>query len=621
MTNSKAYEHFQNKEFSTACNLWRESLTGNALQWPLQDELAIARKEIMQMTIPAAVRTDFIHQWEEIDVLFGLEKDEDILISELTDYAAIPFSAFIYDDFIFLSDERNHRLLKISLQSRVALEIGTKGQKPGTFWYPAGLEIIPSAISRTNDMLVCCDCWNHRLQFFSLNGDFIREIGHFGEESHQFKGPYDLAVTDDGHLWVSDRSNHRIKKLNLAGETIEIHGKQWDQEDIFGTTIEKIKHDILLEPIPIKLEYPGGIWMKGGNQVIISDRQYTHIALENGNMYSTYGNTGPIMPRNLTGDDHRLLVKDEVTNDLYCMASTGLPICRMSSDNLMLPLRNTCRVLTLDIDGRIRFYRFKSPEANKISSFLMTGCDDDVKKVELTIKACNESNVIPDNDILKILDELHDRRIYETLIVPLTDLWKRCGSTGTSCSDYIAEYVDITGGEFSTLSDKVFEQFKRYKGIQFNLSKSDHEKKAEADPIPNDLDWEFRQSGVQLDKNIFALILMVLRTSALFNRIYLELFDLVERAVLEKYAYFMLRLIHNAEIIQLSMDEVIITKMNISNIIAEIKETYLKLADMLWEREDYDSAFSAWEELLSIDPANKAVHERLEAVIKSENIS
>jgi len=574
MESSQAYKHLINKEFNLACQHWIASLQKNAFQLSVQNELALARKDIMQMDISAAAREDFVKQWELIDGWFGIEKDKDVLVADLANYSASPFSILIYDEYIYISDETNHRLLKIDMDGRIANEIGSKGQDPGKFWYPAGLEIIPSSISTTEDLLVCCDCWNHRLQIFSLSGDFKQLVGGFGEQAHEFKGPYDMAFSNDGCLWVADRANHRIKKVSLQGDTIEILGSAGrEDKEFFGTTIERIKHDILLETIPAKFEYPGGIWINDSDKVIISDRKYTFIELDGGKMRSYFGNTGPIMPRNLTGDHHRLLVKDEVTHDLYCISPTGFPICQINSDLLLFPLRNTCNFLTLDNNGRFSFYGFKKPETYMMPPLVnITSREYDLRMLEYSIKVYNENIELPDQGLEMIIEQIPADSLYDNIIFPVADLWVKRGTKYNGFSSYITEYINQTERELLSLSDKVFDLSNQQK---------------------------------------------ILHILAKFNRLFPAILGNCKKSIAMRYASFIIRLLDPSEFKFFNIVEFAVTNIYVSDIIAETKMNYLNLFNSFWDNKDYSNAFSGWEKLLSIDPANKAVHQRLKGIIDS----
>jgi DNA-binding beta-propeller fold protein YncE len=62
------------------------------------------------------------------------------------------------------------------------------------------------------------DTWNHRVQVFNSEGEFLAKVGRFGQSGGaiaaapgQFYGPRDVAVNEAGRLYVSDTGNKRVQ--------------------------------------------------------------------------------------------------------------------------------------------------------------------------------------------------------------------------------------------------------------------------------------------------------------------------------------------------------------------------------------------------------------------------
>ena len=49
-----------------------------------------------------------------------------------------------------------------------------------------------------------------RVSIFDENGRYIKSFGKRGHKDREFNGPYAIAVSDDGHVYVSDTLNDRI---------------------------------------------------------------------------------------------------------------------------------------------------------------------------------------------------------------------------------------------------------------------------------------------------------------------------------------------------------------------------------------------------------------------------
>lgn len=59
------------------------------------------------------------------------------------------------------------------------------------------------------------DYHNARIQIFSSAGVYLAQWGSFGNAIGQFYGPYGLATTRDGYLYIADSGNYRIMKYGL----------------------------------------------------------------------------------------------------------------------------------------------------------------------------------------------------------------------------------------------------------------------------------------------------------------------------------------------------------------------------------------------------------------------
>ncbi len=68
------------------------------------------------------------------------------------------------------------------------------------------------------------DTGNHRIVVFSPQGEMLLTWGEFGAEPGQFNEPWDVAVGPDGYIYVADTWNHRIQKFTPEGEFVTAWG-------------------------------------------------------------------------------------------------------------------------------------------------------------------------------------------------------------------------------------------------------------------------------------------------------------------------------------------------------------------------------------------------------------
>jgi len=63
------------------------------------------------------------------------------------------------------------------------------------------------------------DFYNHRIQKFSADGEFLTSFGAKGQGAGQFNHPIAVAVAGNGTVFVADFGNNRIQKWRPAGRT------------------------------------------------------------------------------------------------------------------------------------------------------------------------------------------------------------------------------------------------------------------------------------------------------------------------------------------------------------------------------------------------------------------
>ncbi len=127
---------------------------------------------------------------------------------------AAPMSMLLLDKSILLADTGNHRLVEFNLQGQqlqiIKLEdiikIGKKPPEPVALW----LE---------DDFLYWSDRANHQLcQMLWKNKKLVRCFGEYGENTNQFRFPFQLATDRDGYLYSVDVLNGRIQIFNSRGK-------------------------------------------------------------------------------------------------------------------------------------------------------------------------------------------------------------------------------------------------------------------------------------------------------------------------------------------------------------------------------------------------------------------
>jgi len=101
---------------------------------------------------------------------------------------------------------------------------GSAGSAPGQLLSPRGIKIGPDGF------VYVADAGNHRIQKFTASGQFVTAWGRESTIDTEmgipqgFFDPWDVAIAPDGTIYVADTWNHRIQRLDGAGNLINAWG-------------------------------------------------------------------------------------------------------------------------------------------------------------------------------------------------------------------------------------------------------------------------------------------------------------------------------------------------------------------------------------------------------------
>ncbi len=134
--------------------------------------------------------------------------------------------AFAPDGTMYVADTGLHQILHFSPDGQLLHRWGSfanvaEGEAPGgTFYEPWGIAVAPDG------SVFVADTWNHRIQKFTADGQFVTMWGFFGQgvAPEAFWGPRDLAFDSKGRLFVTDTGNKRIVIFDQNGNYIDEFG-------------------------------------------------------------------------------------------------------------------------------------------------------------------------------------------------------------------------------------------------------------------------------------------------------------------------------------------------------------------------------------------------------------
>lgn len=119
------------------------------------------------------------------------------------------------DDNLYITDQNNHRVQKVTPDGRPLLSFGSEGSGDGELDMPWGICIAPDG------SIFVADWRNDRIQQFSADGEFIATFGEPGGGDGQFSRPAGVAVDADGNIYVADWGNERVQALAADGSHLK----------------------------------------------------------------------------------------------------------------------------------------------------------------------------------------------------------------------------------------------------------------------------------------------------------------------------------------------------------------------------------------------------------------
>jgi uncharacterized protein (TIGR03663 family) len=163
------------------------------------------------------------------------------------------------DGSIFVVDSGNSRIVHLNADGSILSTFGERTAEnqfpadPGTFSEPWGAAVDDQGF------LYVADTWNHRIQKFDSQGNFVQEFGMGGLRSDGpdlFWGPRAIAVAGD-RLYITDTGNRRVAVFSTQGQ------------HLFDFSTEG----------PAGLDEPVGVAVDGEGRVFVADTWNMRVAV------------------------------------------------------------------------------------------------------------------------------------------------------------------------------------------------------------------------------------------------------------------------------------------------------------------------------------------------------
>ncbi|MEN9225530.1 MAG: NHL repeat-containing protein [Thermostichus sp. HHBFW_bins_43] len=136
------------------------------------------------------------------------------------------------DGSLYVADRADHRIRRITPEGEVTTVAGTgqAGSADGPA-EQAQLSQPTALVVEASGRIWIADQGNHRIRVLSPNGQLTTLSGQGAGyadgplEEARFQFPSGLALDTAGILWVADRENHRIRRLNPRGQVSTLAGQ------------------------------------------------------------------------------------------------------------------------------------------------------------------------------------------------------------------------------------------------------------------------------------------------------------------------------------------------------------------------------------------------------------
>ena len=110
---------------------------------------------------------------------------------------------------LYVTDLKNHRVLRMSPDGALEASAGQMGSGPGQFLDPVAVAVDPRG------WVLVADLNNHRVQVFTADLEFRFAFGEQGGGPGDFEFPHGIAVDSQRRVWVVEAGNNRLSLFDF----------------------------------------------------------------------------------------------------------------------------------------------------------------------------------------------------------------------------------------------------------------------------------------------------------------------------------------------------------------------------------------------------------------------
>ncbi len=122
---------------------------------------------------------------------------------------------------VWIADTHYSRILHFDREGELISSFGEYGEEPGKFVFPTDV-----AIGDNGEMFVTEYGHEDRIQVFTKEGEYLRGWGEYGTGDRQLNRAMGIVRGNDSLLYIADSVNHRVVVYNQKGEFIRKFGKE-----------------------------------------------------------------------------------------------------------------------------------------------------------------------------------------------------------------------------------------------------------------------------------------------------------------------------------------------------------------------------------------------------------
>lgn len=153
------------------------------------------------------------HRWSEKSLGLRLAKE----------------SLAVAPDGHLYSADRSNRIVELSPAGKVLRRFGRPGRGPGEFRFVSEDPNDPSDVRARiaiggDGKVYVVDSGNSRIEVFTQQGRFVRQIGSFGRGKGQFLAPLDVVADAGGNVYATDDQLETLRKFSPSGKVLWMIG-------------------------------------------------------------------------------------------------------------------------------------------------------------------------------------------------------------------------------------------------------------------------------------------------------------------------------------------------------------------------------------------------------------